>query len=384
VRALKSVTDGDGASLQPGISLVSLTSLGGKDGRNNLFRSGPLKVGVRAGTHRRITGAVAEALGIPGGKREILVEASAAPDLFPDYEIQPYLTRSGRFRLRSVRVRHHGTPPRRLRALALRARHLLLSSVTAPPASEAGLLRRWLIGTREKLERRAMEAAGRLLHYLQDGAVPSPSLGEEVHDRVERACDGLNPRQFVAPLPLPVGKVETLREMEAVRPSADPREAMREAVTYSFRVLGGLTGSLRAPEGLRKDALETCSRLRGSRSLLLHPLLSLVLLLALSLPFGSALLPLILLPFLLFLPLAGLAAASAKPDRVLRACRRLHGIAKKGCAWEVLCALGDHLLGREPVVAFSAILLLLLAWALFFRHPSWRRIREEVDWFLWE
>jgi hypothetical protein len=89
---------------------------------------------MHASTHGAITEAVSRKLGVYS---PTLVEASTEPDRIPDYQAQPYLTRTGRLRVREARVRHHGTSPGLMKSLAVKSRHLFLSSLGARP--EEGL-----------------------------------------------------------------------------------------------------------------------------------------------------------------------------------------------------------------------------------------------------
>jgi len=150
-----------------------------------------------------------------------------------------------------------------MKSLAVKARHLFLSSLRAKPESEAGFLMRLLGRTRERLVRKAERTAGRLLHYVQDNVVPSPSLDRAAHDSVERACERMDPRSFVGGL-CPVGKIQTLSEISEISPSADAERAMEGAVLHSYRILGSVFGSPNPPEALAKEAREAYSYFTSS------------------------------------------------------------------------------------------------------------------------
>jgi hypothetical protein len=334
-----------------------------------------------AKTHEKITEAVSNKLGVYS---PTLVEASAEPDRIPDYQAQPYLTRTGKLRVKEVRVRHHGTPPGLMKSLAVKARHLFLSSLKAKPESEAGILRRLLGRTRERLTRKAARIAGRLLHYVQDNAVPSPSTDRAAHDSVERACERMDPRPFAGG-PCPVGKIQTLSEIKSISPSADAERAMEGAVAHSYRILGSVLGPPSPPEELAEKAREAYGYFtsRWAR-FLLYPIVAILLLTIPNALFRSNLA--FLAPLPLF-PLLLLAIPLAEPmgvDTVLRACQKLHPAVKWGAVFEALLALADYALGTVPAAPLSAILLLSLFWLLLLRHPSWKAVRPEADWFLWE
>jgi hypothetical protein len=334
-----------------------------------------------AKTHEAITEAVSKKLGVYS---PTLVEASAEPDRIPDYQAQPYLTRTGKLRVREVRVRHHGTPPGLMKSLAVKARHLFLSSLRAKPEAEAGILRRLLGRTRERLARKAERAAGRLLHYIQDNAVPSPSVDRAAHDSVERACERMDPRPFAGG-PCPVGKIQTLSEIKSISPSADVEKAMERAVVHSYRILGSVFGSPSPPQELAKKAQEAYGYFtsRWAR-FILYPIIAILLLTIPNTLFRSNLAPLIPLPFMSLLLLSSPLAARAGMDTVLKSCQRLHSAVKWGITFEALLTLVDYALGTVPAMAASAILLLSLFWLLLLRHPDWKAVRPEADWFLWE
>jgi hypothetical protein len=338
---------------------------------------------MHASTHRAITEAVAERLGIGQPERRILTEAATAPDVAPDYQAQPYLTRTGRLRVREVRVRHHGTPSGLMKSLAVKARHLFLSSLKTKPEAEAGFLRRLLGRTRERLARKAARTAGRLLHYIQDNAVPSPSADRAAHDSVERACERMDPRPFAGG-PCPVGKIQTLSEIESVSPSADAEKAMEGAVAHSYRILGSVLGPPSPPEELAKKAREAYGYFtsRWAR-FLLYPIIAILLLTIPNAIFRSNLAPLAPLPFLFLLLLATPLVEPMWMDTALKSCQKLHPAVKWGVAFEVLLASADYALGVIPATALSAAVLLVAFWALLLRHPSWKVVRPEADWFLW-
>ena len=333
-----------------------------------------------ARTHRRITEAVSRWLGLDEAWTYLLCDFSTAPDVSADYSTKVYVTPSGRLRVRQVRVRHHGAPLRMLKSMAVRARHRLLESLQAP---EKGVLRGLLGRTKQKLERKALEAAGRLLHYLQDGSVPAPGSGE--HDRVERGCHRVDPVQFrrrVAGGDVPVGKLQTLSEL-VVQPCLDPREAVEEATLHSYRVLGGILGPAEAPEELNSRAVESFRHFKSKSASMLLCLLPGFLLSLLASVLRSPLYLLPLSPYLALMFLVAVVAISGNINRVLRTCQKLHAGVKAGG----ICGLVPLLEYPAPLALLAPFVLvvpLVCLWIMFLRHPAWKVIRHEVDWFLWK
>jgi len=329
-------------------------------------------------THRRITEAVCEALGLPEHVTSILRESSIAPDYAPDYEYRVVTTAKGRTVIRRVRVKHHGTPRWLIKKYVKDARRLVLKATRAPPMQEAGVLRKIFGLTREHMLTKAYRKLGRALHYIQDNVVVGPDTNKALHDKIERECRRLDPRDFVKGVKAPVGKQETYKEIESIQQQSDALNAMRMAVKHSLVVVSSVLSPPEAPPDLNKLANEAYRYFKTVRVPLavvssLPLIVSLVLLIEVS-PFALAVL------FLSFyLMLLGLLVALRRDiNSVLASAQRIHSTLK---ALGVSAALLSLLLWNGLFLA--PILPATLLYFAFLRFKAWREIKDEVDWFIW-
>jgi len=329
-------------------------------------------------THRRITEAVCEALRLPKQVASILRESSIAPDYAPDYEYRVVTTAKGRTIIRRVRVKHHGTPRWLIKKYVTDARRLVLKAARAPPMQEAGVLRKIFGLTREHMLTKAYRKLGRALHYIQDNVVVGPDTNKALHDRIERKCRQLDPRDFVEGVEAPVGKLATYREVESVRPYHDALQAMRMAVKHSLAVASSVLSPPEAPPALNKLANEAYRYFKTVR-VPLAAVSSLPLIISLVLPVEVSPFALAVLFLSFYLTLLGLLVAWRRDiNSVLASAQRMHSTLK---ALGVSAALLSLLLWNGLFLA--PILPVALLYFAFLRFKAWRKIKDEVDWFIW-
>jgi hypothetical protein len=329
-------------------------------------------------THSRITEAVCEALRLPKQVTSILREGSIAPDYAPDYEYRVVTTAKGKTVIRRVRVKHHGTPRWLIKKYVTDARRLVLKAARAPPMQEAGVLRKIFGLTREHMLIKAYRKLGRALHYIQDNVVVGPDTNKALHDKIERECRRLDPRDFVEVVEAPVGKLATYKEIESVKPYDNALDAMRMAVKHSLAVASSVLSPPEAPPDLNKLANEAYRYFKTVRVPLatissLPLIISLVLLVEIS-PFA-----LVVLFLSFYLMLLGLLVALRRDiNSVLASAQRMHSTLK---ALSVSAALLSLSLWNGLFLA--PILPATLLYFAFLRFKAWREIKDEVDWFIW-
>lgn len=308
-------------------------------------------------THKRITLAACEVAGVRGDLAVALSDASVAPDLVADRELEFYVTRSGHLRTRARRVIHHGTPFRVLKRLALGARRV------------------WIRGD----EARAVGRLGRLLHYVHDNAVVGPKLGG-VHDHVESSCSRMDPRSFAGRVSPPVGKRETLRAIrEGMSPSANPHAAMETAVRQSIRVVGAILSPSSPPAPLLGKGEEACRKIAAEKPAL--ALLATVFLLF-PLPvmlWGEILSRILVAPSACF----GILLLAIALARSTGTTLRLSRVVGKGAATTGVGVVVYFALGAPPPVLVLGGLAVAVWVGGFLRIREWREVSPEVDWFRW-
>jgi len=241
-----------------------------------------------------------------------------SPDLAPDYDYKVYLTPRGRLRVRRTRIKHHEPNPSLLKKYVIEARH------------------RWIKGRRKE----AARLIGRTLHYIGDSTIISPSKDEELHDRMERECSRIDPRNVIGDLNLfkPVGKRETLRVLldsleEAVASSA--LEAVKRTLSTSFSIISSTLSPPAAPERFRELG-GRCREYFGERRrliLLLSLLLTIlpfIALILLSLELKPVIAFASLIPTITPSMIAGISAAilyrSRDMNTALYSARRVYGM----------------------------------------------------------
>lgn len=182
-------------------------------------------------THRRITREVARGCGI--GMENELAEASILPDKDPEYELR--VGRGGR--VYEARVRHHGASKGLIMRHVWRARNAYL---------------RGDVG-------KAVEEAGRALHYVQDSCVSKLSKlwifqfeSERAHERREDELARVKPSfdAIMRGMKTPPSPRSIERAVSSIVPRSSPQEIMDEACEKSASVLHPIFCPKSAPEGL--------------------------------------------------------------------------------------------------------------------------------------
>ena len=333
---------------------------------------------MHADTHKAITLAVTSALGIENSRSRRIAEAAITPDISPDYVKEKYRTRSGRERTRWVRVSHHGTPLSLLEEIAVEARHSLLE------------------GKRDKAD----YMLGRLLHYLQDRPIPSPDVNKHLHDNFERECSKLNPISFMKKVEenciIPVGKTETLKVLSRRKVASTPEEAMEEALKNSLSIASSILSSIFAPPKFSFLGKEVYDFFKSrSKEMFLYSLLQISLIIPFSigvmrhdelmLSLGYAF-PRIIQIFVAFL--IGIfiydgicmltVALSSDMNKVLYKARRINDHIAPSSILSIFTAT-CHI-----IIPIIVILVSLLIYFRFFKFPTWKAIKEEIDWYIWK
>ncbi|MCC6018872.1 MAG: hypothetical protein LM601_07570 [Candidatus Verstraetearchaeota archaeon] len=333
---------------------------------------------MHADTHKAITLAVTSALGIENSRSRRIAEAATTPDISPDYVKEKYRTRSGRERTRWVRVSHHGTPLSLLEEIAVEARHSLLE------------------GKRDKAD----YMLGRLLHYLQDRPIPSPDVNKHLHDSFERECSKLNPISFMKKVEencvIPVGKTETLKVLSRRKVASTPEEAMEEALKNSLSIASSILSSIFAPPKFSSLGKEVYDFFKSrSKEMFLYSLLQISLIIPFSigvmrhdepmLSLGYAF-PRIIQIFVAFL--IGIfiydgiciltVALSSDMNKVLYKARRINDHIAPSSILSIFTAT-CHI-----IIPIIVILVSLLIYFRFFKFPTWKAIKEEIDWYIWK
>jgi hypothetical protein len=323
-----------------------------------------------AGSHKAITLAVASALGIEDSRSRKIAQAATTPDLMPDYAVKTYVTRTGKIRTRRVRATHHGAPLSLLKKNAVKARHL------------------WLEGRKDEAD----YMVGRLLHYLQDGSIPSPKMNKTLHDNLERECSRLDPESFMeeAEKFTPVGKTETFKVLFNEKVASTPEGAMKEALKSSFSVASSIFSSIFPPPKFSSLGREAYNFFKSrSKELFLYSLLWICLLIPLCIGVASHAEFIILPPVGLFTAfLAGvivyngicmlIVALSKNMNQVLYKIRWIHRWILPNSVLTILAVL------YHVIIPMMAIPVVLLVYFRFLASPAWKAIKEEVDWYRWK
>ena len=253
----------------------------------------------------------------------------------------------------------------------------------------------WIKGRRKE----AARLIGRTLHYIGDSTIISPSKDEELHDRMERECSRIDPRNVIGDLNLfkPVGKRETLRVLldsleEAVASSA--LEAVKRTLSTSFSIISSTLSPPAAPERFRELGGRCREYFRERRRLIL--LLSLLLTI---LPFiALILLSLELKPVIAFASLiptitpsmvAGVSAAilyrSRDMNTALYSARRVYGTLPWIIVGVVISGLIMFGMGCMAIAISLApeIIMTIITYLRLFNTSEWKEIKDEIDWFIW-
>ena len=114
-------------------------------------------------------------------------------------------------------------------------------------------------GLRE--EGNAAKLVGRILHYVGDSTIISPSIDDDLHDQMERECSRISPRQVIENLNLlkPIGKRETLKVlMDSLErgPASSALEAVKRTLSISFSIISSIYPRLQLLEDLESSELD--------------------------------------------------------------------------------------------------------------------------------
>ena len=300
-----------------------------------------------------------------------------SPDLAPDYDYKVYLTYRGRLRVRKTRIRHHEPSPSLLKKYVVEARH------------------RWIKGRREE----AARLVGRTLHYIGDSAIISPSKDEKLHDRMERECSRIDPRNVIGDLNLfkPVGKRETLRVLlDSLEegPASSALEAVKRTLSTSFSIISSILSPPTAPREFRELGGRCCEYFRERRRLLvllslLLTILPFIALILLSLKLKPVIALASLIPSIVPSMIAGISGMILYGPRdmntALYSARRVYGMLPWIIIGVVISGLIISGMGCT-VIAISLtpeIIMVIIAYLRLFNIMEWRRIKDEIDWFMW-
>ena len=331
-----------------------------------------------AKTHEILTREAAKLAGLDEKLIPSLCFGARSPDLVPDYSYKVYLTYRGKLRVRKTRVKHHEPNPGLLKKYVVEAR------------------RRWLKGSRED----AAKFVGRILHYVGDSTIISPSIDDDLHDRMERECSRISPRQVIENLNLfkPIGKRETLKVlMDSLEkgPASSALEAVKRTLSISFSIISLILSSPPAPIRFRELGARCYEyfKERKNLSLLLSlfliilPCISLILL-SLELRFAIALASLIstIIPSMI----AGISGMTMYRSRdmntALYSARRVYGLLPWIIVGTVISGLIIFSIGYTVAIALliPGILMTIIIYRRLFNILEWKRIKDEIDWFRWE
>jgi len=331
-----------------------------------------------AKTHEILTREAAKLAGVDEKLIPNLCFGAKSPDLVPDYSYKVYLTYRGRLRVRKTRVKHHEPNPGLLKKYVVEARH------------------RWLKGSRED----AAKLVGRILHYVGDSAIISPSIDDDLHDQMERKCSRINPRQVIENLNLfkPIGKRETLKVlMDSLEkgPASSALEAVKRTLDTSFSIISSILSSPTAPRRFRELGDRCYEHFKGRKNLTLFLSLSLIILpcinlilLSLKLSFAIALASLIfiIIPSMI----AGISGMimyrSRDMNTALYSARRAYGSLPWIIIGTVISGLIIFSIGHTVAIALliPGILMTIIIYYRLFKISEWKRIKDEIDWFKWE
>ena len=331
-----------------------------------------------AKTHEILTREAAKLAGLDEKLIPSLCFGARSPDLVPDYSYKVYLTYRGKLRVRKTRVKHHEPNPGLLKKYVVEAR------------------RRWLKGRRED----AAKLVGRILHYVGDSTIISPSIDDDLHDRMERECSRISPRQVIENLNLfkPIGKRETLKVlMDSLEkgPASSALEAVKRTLSISFSIISSILSSPTAPRRFRELGARCYEYFNGRKNLTLFlslfliilPCISLILL-SLELRFAIALASLIstIIPSMI----AGISGmimyGSRDMNTALCSARRVYGLLPWIIVGTVISGLIIFSIGYTVAIALliSEILMTIIIYRRLFNILEWKRIKDEIDWFRWE
>ena len=230
---------------------------------------------------------------------------------------------------------------------------------------------------------------GKVLHYVQDRCVPSPTYDKWLHDDIEKKARKYHellddPTIFDAK---PIGRKELRKMLDRQPVARTPREAVIYAAKYTFAVLFAVLGNaLEAPAG----HLEKAVRLKGKFSGRV-----------LQVYIGLALLALISFALVLYevwktniyyLLIAALSAVSLKPALfAFKALSRnmqtfLNGLFEatdimKTFSFLIPALSLSILMNPLPFLLFSLSATMLVVFPFLFK--DFREIREDIPWFLW-
>jgi len=336
---------------------------------------------MRAETHRALALIAGKLAKLDKNLLPYLIEGAEAPDKLPDYTYQSYITYRGRVRYRKVRVRHHGAPFDVIKSTIIEAR------------------REWLKGRKE----RAAGLAGRVLHYIGDGSIVSPSVNEKLHEKMERECAKIDPRSLLNKLKLvrPVGKRQTLEIAKKVQPAENAVQAILNTLTISFGVISSIFSSHKAPEKFLRIGKKYYNHLKTNKgSLFILSVLFIVFPILdvgfLSFQLGADLIAMIetslislgwfLIPSWV-MGLSGMIMFKSNDlNRCLYSARRMYKWMKGLIIGVIVSGIILFSINLIPLCLMTIITggsLLLTNYFKFFRLEEWRRIKDEIDWFKW-
>jgi len=331
-----------------------------------------------ARTHEILTREAARLAGVDERLIPELCLGAKSPDLAPDYDYEVYLTHRGRLRVRRMRIKHHEPNLGLLKKYVVEARH------------------RWIKGRREE----AARLVGRALHYIGDSAIISPSKDEELHDRMERECSRIDPRNVIGDLRLfkPVGKRETLRVLvESLEkgPAPSALEAVKRTLSTSFSIISSILSPPTAPREFRElgGRCHEYFKERGMLILLLSLLLTMlpfIALILLSLELKPVIAFASLVPAITPSMIAGASAVilyrSRDMNAALYSARRVYGMLPWIIVGVVISGLIMFGMGYMAIVILLApeIIMTIIAYLRLFNSLEWKEIKDEVDWFTWK
>ena len=311
-------------------------------------------------THREITAVIAKKIiNFPSEYILPLCTNSESPDTIPDYEKQTYITAKGKIGTKKVRVRHHGTPYRIIRGYVLNARHY------------------WL---RDNKRKGSFRFAGRALHYIQDNFVPSPSYDKKLHDSIERGASYLNPEKFIQEenFEISIGKKETFRKIGEIKPFTDIINSLKNATKFSYIIAGSIFSSIFAPQNFNDIANKAFNKFKEKTGYIL--IYSIVLLLSVivfsilkkEIGFISS------IPSLVLSVMGLIIIISKDINLVLRIAQKIDIIVISSA----LCYIG--FISYDLLTGIIQLPLFLGYYFSFFWFSNWRKIKGEVDWYIWK
>ena len=332
---------------------------------------------VYAKTHEILAREAARLAGVDERLIPDLCLAARSPDLAPDYDYKVYLTHRGRLRVRRTRIKHHEPNPGLLKKYVIEARH------------------RWIRGRREE----AAKLVGRALHYIGDSMIISPSKDKDLHDRMERECSRIDPRDLIGDLSLfrPIGKRETLRVLvESLEsgPASSALEAVKRTLSTSFSIISSTLSPSTAPERFRVlgDRCHESFRERRKFILILSLILTMlpfIALILLSLKLKPVIALASLIPTIAPSMTAGISGMILYGPRdmntALYSARRVYGM----LPWIIIGVIISGLIISGMgcmAIAISLtpeVIMVIIAYRRLFNIIEWKRVKDEIDWFMW-